>query len=59
MTEPFRTLRELEELASTHLTGRVGAYVHGGSGDERTLRENRTAFHRWVLRPRVLTDVHT
>src|SRR3954453_19990621 len=32
-------------------------YYAGGSGEEWTLRENRAAFHRWVLRPRVLIDV--
>jgi 4-hydroxymandelate oxidase len=32
-------------------------YYAGGSGEEWTLRENREAFHRWVLRPRVLVDV--
>jgi 4-hydroxymandelate oxidase len=31
-------------------------YYAGGSGDEWTLRENRAAFTRWVLRPRVLID---
>lgn len=56
---PFRTLRELEEWASAHLSSRVGAYVQGGSGDERTLAENRASFGRWTLRPRVLVDVST
>ena len=32
-------------------------YYAGGSGDEWTLAENRRAFQRWVLRPRVLRDV--
>ena len=32
-------------------------YFAGGAGEEWTLRENRAAFHRWVLRPRVLVDV--
>ena len=29
----------------------------GGANDEWTLRENRTAFERWILRPRMLVDV--
>src|SRR6185503_18488842 len=32
-------------------------YFRGGAGDESTLRENRTAFERWKLQPRVLVDV--
>jgi 4-hydroxymandelate oxidase len=32
-------------------------YYAGGSGDEWTLGENRRAFERWVIRPRVLVDV--
>ncbi|MGI0151458.1 MAG: alpha-hydroxy acid oxidase, partial [Thermoplasmata archaeon] len=60
MGEPsFRTLRELEELATARLTDRVGAYIQGGSGTERTLRANHAAFLRWSLEPRVLTDVST
>ena len=31
------------------------AYVEGGAEDERTLDENRRAFTRWLLRPRMLT----
>ena len=31
------------------------AYVEGGAEDERTLDENRRAFTRWFLRPRMLT----
>jgi isopentenyl diphosphate isomerase/L-lactate dehydrogenase-like FMN-dependent dehydrogenase len=29
----------------------------GGANDEWTLRENRAAFERWILRPRMLVDV--
>ena len=32
-------------------------YLAGGAGDEWTLRENESAFRRFVLRPRVLVDV--
>jgi isopentenyl diphosphate isomerase/L-lactate dehydrogenase-like FMN-dependent dehydrogenase len=36
----------------------AGAYVYvaGGSGDERTMRENIEAFARWRFIPRVLVD---
>jgi 4-hydroxymandelate oxidase len=37
----------------------VWGYLQGGSGAERTLRANRTAFDRVALRPRVLVDVGT
>ncbi len=32
-------------------------YFAGGANDEWTMRENRAAFERWVLRPRMLVDV--
>ncbi len=32
-------------------------YYASGAGDEVTLRENRAAFERWKLRPRMLVDV--
>jgi 4-hydroxymandelate oxidase len=34
-------------------------YYAGGAGEEWTLRENRRAFGRWTIRPRVLVDVST
>jgi 4-hydroxymandelate oxidase len=34
-------------------------YFRGGAGDESTLRENRAAFDRLKLQPRVLVDVTT
>ena len=35
------------------------AYVAGGAGTEETMRENRAAFERWRIVPRVLRDVST
>ena len=32
-------------------------YFAGAANDEWTMRENRAAFERWVLRPRMLVDV--
>jgi 4-hydroxymandelate oxidase len=48
---------DFEEAARERLPGMVFDYYAGGAGDEWTLRENRRAFDRWVVRPRVLVDV--
>jgi 4-hydroxymandelate oxidase len=48
---------DYERLAEERCEPGVWAYLAGGSGDEWTLRENRTAFERWTFRPRVLRDV--
>jgi 4-hydroxymandelate oxidase len=55
--EPFRTLSELELLAAKRVLDHVWTYIEGGSGEERTLEANRTAFRRWNLLPRALVDV--
>jgi isopentenyl diphosphate isomerase/L-lactate dehydrogenase-like FMN-dependent dehydrogenase len=44
-------------LAAERLDAGVHGYFAGGSGDERTLRENVAAFGRLRLRPGVLVDV--
>ena len=46
---------ELEELARISLTPAVYDYIAGGAGAELSLDENRAAFGRLRLRPRVLT----
>jgi 4-hydroxymandelate oxidase len=51
------SLDALEEAARERLPQMVFDYYAGGAGDEWTLRENRQAFDRWVLRPRFLVDV--
>jgi isopentenyl diphosphate isomerase/L-lactate dehydrogenase-like FMN-dependent dehydrogenase len=56
MEDPLN-VADFEELARARLDAGCWAYYAGGSGDEWTLRENRAAFGRWVLRPRVLVDV--
>ena len=53
----FLTIDEFEEAARGRLPRMVFDYFAGGSGEEWTLVENRRAFERWVLRPRVLVDV--
>jgi isopentenyl diphosphate isomerase/L-lactate dehydrogenase-like FMN-dependent dehydrogenase len=50
-------VRDYEELAQQALEPGPFGYFAGGSGDERTLRENVEAYSRWHLRPRVLVDV--
>ena len=51
------SIADYERLAEERLEPGPWAYLAGGSGDEWTLRENRTAFERWTFRPRVLCDV--
>ena len=48
---------DYERLAEELLEPGAFGYFAGGAGDEWTLRENRDAFARWVLRPRALVDV--
>jgi 4-hydroxymandelate oxidase len=48
---------EYEELARTRLHPAVWDYYSAGANDEVTLRENRAAFERLQLRPRMLVDV--
>jgi 4-hydroxymandelate oxidase len=57
MSEEPITLDDYEEAARRLLPRMIFDYFAGGAGDEWTLRENRRAFDRWVLRPRVLADV--
>lgn len=50
-------LHEYEALARERMDPTAFEYFLGGSDDEVTLRENRAAFERLRLRPRVLVDV--
>lgn len=59
---PSRTLRwaclsDVEHEAARRIPAEVRDFVAGGSGDEATLRANRTAFDRAHLVPRVLAGV--
>jgi 4-hydroxymandelate oxidase len=49
------TVDDYEPLARQTLPADVYDYYAGGAGDEWTLAENRRAFERWVIRPRMLT----
>jgi isopentenyl diphosphate isomerase/L-lactate dehydrogenase-like FMN-dependent dehydrogenase len=48
---------DYERAAEARLDPAAFGYFAGGANDEWTLRENRAAFSRWVLRPRMLVDV--
>jgi hypothetical protein len=50
-------LLDYEPLARRHLPEMAFEYVVGGAESEVTLRENRSAFERLRLHPRVLVDV--
>ncbi len=52
-------ISEFEELARERMTQQAFDYVSGGADDEVSLRENRAAFERLALLPRVLIDVST
>jgi 4-hydroxymandelate oxidase len=56
MTEPLN-LDEYEAQACQKLPPMVAEYFVGGADDEITVRENRLAWQRMRLRPRVLVDV--
>lgn len=55
-TEPVN-ISEYQELAKQALPKMYYDFYTGGAEDEYTLRDNVTAFHRIMLRPRVLLDV--
>jgi 4-hydroxymandelate oxidase len=55
---PPLNLHEYEAAARALLPTMVFDFVAGGSGDEVTVRANRSAFDRWRLLPRVLRGVH-
>ena len=50
------TVDELRAIAQERLTAGAYAYVAGGAGDERTMRDNVEAFARWRFVPRALVD---
>ncbi len=47
----------LEAAARKRMSAEGYAYVAGGAGTEETMRENRAAFERWRIVPRMLRDV--
>jgi isopentenyl diphosphate isomerase/L-lactate dehydrogenase-like FMN-dependent dehydrogenase len=53
------TLTDVEELAAARIDPDWFEYFAGGSGDERTLRANRSAFDGYLLRQRVLCGIES
>jgi len=51
------SFERLEQRARTAMTPEGYAYIAGGAGTEETIRENRAAFERWRIVPRMLRDV--
>lgn len=47
----------LRDAARSAMTERAWAYVDGSAGSEDTARENREAFRRWRIVPRMLADI--
>jgi 4-hydroxymandelate oxidase len=57
--QPFTNLDALEAAARERLDPTHFDYIAGGAGDEWSLRENRAAWDRFVLHPRMLRGVGT
>src|SRR5579885_3133960 len=55
----WTNLLEVEALARERMPQMAYDYYAGGAEDEVTLRQNRAAFERIALRPRMLVDVST
>ena len=50
-------VNDFQRLAKKKLPKDLYEYLSSGSNDEQTLSENRLAYRRWFLRPRVLSPV--
>jgi 4-hydroxymandelate oxidase len=55
----FHTLSDLRNVAEKRLSPEVWAYVEGGAGEEYTLHESESGFHRWRLRPHNLAGIRS
>src|ERR1700722_12313911 len=53
----FPTLADIHAAALRRLPQDAATYLESGAGTEPTLRANREAFTRWVIRPRPMTGV--
>lgn len=51
------SLDDFQAAARSSLSRKLYEYLASGTGDEQTLQENRTAWNRYFLRPRMLCDV--
>jgi 4-hydroxymandelate oxidase len=54
LPDGLANLADHEALAQTLLSEQASAYIHGGAGDEVTLRDNCAAWQRMALSARVL-----
>ena len=54
----FVALDQIHALALKHLPRDVAVYLESGAGTEQTLRANREAFGRWLIRPRPMSGVN-
>src|SRR4030095_5479431 len=54
---PPANVHEYRRAAKRRLPKVIWDYVDGGAEDEQTLAQNRAAFGRWALRPKILVDV--
>ena len=53
----FAALAEIHAAALKQLPQDAATYLESGAGAEQTLRANRDAFSRWVIRPRPMSGV--
>ncbi len=51
------SIEDLRRMAARRLPRAIFDFFDGGAEDEHTLRDNRAAYARWRLLPRVLLDV--
>jgi isopentenyl diphosphate isomerase/L-lactate dehydrogenase-like FMN-dependent dehydrogenase len=56
--QEFLTLDEIHAAALKNLPDDVAVYLESGSGTEQTLRANREAFGRHVIKPRPMSGVN-
>jgi 4-hydroxymandelate oxidase len=57
LLEPVRVM-DFAPLAKAKLDPAAWDYLDGGSEDEVSLADNRSAFNKIIIRPRALVDVH-
>lgn len=55
--EEFVAIEEIRAAAQRTLPSPVWEFLESGAGTESTLRANREAFGRWVIRPRPMSGV--
>jgi isopentenyl diphosphate isomerase/L-lactate dehydrogenase-like FMN-dependent dehydrogenase len=54
----FFALDEIHTAALNRLPADATVYLESGAGTERTLRANREAFGRWVIKPRPMSGIN-